>query len=421
VLTTREPRDDGAVAVLVAILAVVLFGIAALVVDLGMAMETRRDAQKAADLTALASGQDLPDTTVAKQTAITYLADNGWPMAAGNPMTAIDDGNYSNGEVDFSAGNTKITVYPPPRDVGFVFSGVLSLIPGPKAPNGTSVSAKATVEIRSLKNLLPFVLTSNAPLGTNCIKTNQPGIKDSQCPDPTSGNFGYADVGRNDRNTKVLEWNIAKGLDHLPTRYLHEPERSQGLAGTTIQCSGNNSPPTAVVDPNNSPYPDGFNCLPTNTGMKPPQLTDGLVSLTTSCDGRIVKLVSGVCTFVPNNIGTYLTTTQQQNPDSVASNAIPSTILSDPRFGVLPVVATTRLGPGRKDFIILDFVGAYITNVYDKQGQDLTILTTPPTTPSIVAVDAVVFPLRLIQSVGTNNADTGTFLGTGPKIPVLIE
>jgi hypothetical protein len=55
----RGRDESGAVAVLVAGLSLVLFGIAALVVDLGLARDTRREAQNAADSAALAAANSL--------------------------------------------------------------------------------------------------------------------------------------------------------------------------------------------------------------------------------------------------------------------------------------------------------------------------------------------------------------------------
>lgn len=60
----RPERDDaGAVAVLVAICALALFAVAALVVDLGLARDTRRQSQNAADAAALAAANVLYPTS----------------------------------------------------------------------------------------------------------------------------------------------------------------------------------------------------------------------------------------------------------------------------------------------------------------------------------------------------------------------
>jgi Flp pilus assembly protein TadG len=89
---SRRPRsdEDGAVAVLVALCALALFVIAALVVDLGLARDTRRQSQNAADASALAAANALypatsceqpvgatpPCLTDAVETAKTYAAAN---------------------------------------------------------------------------------------------------------------------------------------------------------------------------------------------------------------------------------------------------------------------------------------------------------------------------------------------------------
>src|SRR3954447_15226444 len=79
--TRSRDSEEGAVAVLVGILAVVLFGLAALVVNLGLARDTRREAQNTADAAALAAANNLylsgpADTTAAINAAKQSAADN---------------------------------------------------------------------------------------------------------------------------------------------------------------------------------------------------------------------------------------------------------------------------------------------------------------------------------------------------------
>lgn len=63
-MLTRPARDDrGAVAIMVAVLATVIFIVAALVVDLGLARDTKRQSQAAADASALAAGNKLYSAT----------------------------------------------------------------------------------------------------------------------------------------------------------------------------------------------------------------------------------------------------------------------------------------------------------------------------------------------------------------------
>ncbi|WP_148575077.1 pilus assembly protein TadG-related protein [Nocardioides caldifontis] len=82
---TREVSrraETGAVAIVAAALALVLFGLAALVVDLGLARDTRRQAQSAADAAALAAGNALyatsmtPNFAAAVDAAKAYAEEN---------------------------------------------------------------------------------------------------------------------------------------------------------------------------------------------------------------------------------------------------------------------------------------------------------------------------------------------------------
>jgi Flp pilus assembly protein TadG len=92
-LRTRS-EDRGAVALMVALLTTVLAGLAALVIDLGMARDESRTAQNAADAAALAAAQRLAnaidpeavtaaDITAARAVADGYVRANGWPSGIG--------------------------------------------------------------------------------------------------------------------------------------------------------------------------------------------------------------------------------------------------------------------------------------------------------------------------------------------------
>ncbi len=73
----RRETDEGAVAVIVAILIVVFIGMAALAIDVGALFEERREVQTAADAGALAGVQELPaSTSAAEAQARAYVALN---------------------------------------------------------------------------------------------------------------------------------------------------------------------------------------------------------------------------------------------------------------------------------------------------------------------------------------------------------
>ncbi|NLT56528.1 MAG: hypothetical protein GXX79_18590 [Actinomycetales bacterium] len=85
--------DEGAVAVLVAVLIVVLLGVAALVLDLGLAMDTRGQAQNAADSSALAAAVALAEgesTLVAVSRAESFASRN-YGVTAAEWASCTDD------------------------------------------------------------------------------------------------------------------------------------------------------------------------------------------------------------------------------------------------------------------------------------------------------------------------------------------
>ncbi len=73
----NEKNEDGQALIMVVLAIVVLMGIAALVVDVGMLYVEKANMQKAADAAALAGAQDLADVSAAQNTAKKYAEDNG--------------------------------------------------------------------------------------------------------------------------------------------------------------------------------------------------------------------------------------------------------------------------------------------------------------------------------------------------------
>ncbi|MGH8939460.1 MAG: TadE/TadG family type IV pilus assembly protein, partial [Actinomycetes bacterium] len=99
--------DEGATAIIVGILTVVLFGLSALAVEITDMFSRDRAIQTTADLAAFAGAQDLPDTCAAFNGALTWLNDpeNGVRTADGDPgfaatATQMSDGDRANGEIE---------------------------------------------------------------------------------------------------------------------------------------------------------------------------------------------------------------------------------------------------------------------------------------------------------------------------------
>lgn len=174
-MTKGRTRDEsGATAVLVALLAVALFSMAAIAVDLGNAWARKRSVQKQADISALSAGYRLPQTSANKNAIAAevagYLNNN---LASGQAAVTganLIDGVTSNGEVTFfdkdglacSEGCTQMTVLAPAARVDFGFANIMGF-------DHTDVQRTAKVRVVSSlppKNkMIPLWLPSGCGLG----------------------------------------------------------------------------------------------------------------------------------------------------------------------------------------------------------------------------------------------------------------
>lgn len=191
-------RDDrGAVAVFVALVAVVLLGVAALSVDLGQAFVSRRDVQEQTDFAALAgaAGADLPMTAGGVACSITAPDSYGGVAGRASDQAIIDAAAYlsarpggtdvtpaqlvdcqlSNGEagygtfstdtagVHLNADKNQLSVISPPRRVEFGFAQVLGF-------HNADVAGQATAEIKSpLQQTVPFYAFQGCDWGQKVI------------------------------------------------------------------------------------------------------------------------------------------------------------------------------------------------------------------------------------------------------------
>ena len=144
----RLRDDSGVIAVIVAVFAVVMFGLAALVVDLGLARETKREAQSAADAAALAGAGELYDDTgglqaaeaidavkdVAAQNFGTTQADwsncsatleSGWTTSAGGTSTGTSCIAFYTPPTDADGLPNELRVVVPGRDIEPLFGGIV--------------------------------------------------------------------------------------------------------------------------------------------------------------------------------------------------------------------------------------------------------------------------------------------------------
>ena len=168
--------DGGAVAILVAVLATVLFGFAAIVVDLGYARTVNGDAQNTVDVAALAGAgtlaDDGPSAIGLAYSAITASAlanfgttDADWAACAATPPSATWDKAPGPGRSDCilfndNANNpSRLLVVLPPRHVDSFFGGLIGY-------GGIDVNASAQATIHE-QDVPGCALCVTGPLDTS--------------------------------------------------------------------------------------------------------------------------------------------------------------------------------------------------------------------------------------------------------------
>ncbi len=153
---SRDRDEAGAIAVVVGISSALLLVLCALVVDLGVARDTRRNSQNASDASALAAGNALygtgpvPDFQAAIAAAKSYAAVNfgvgasDWAGCVDDDRLAItpDVGNLCI-SFDLALAPSKVRVRMPAREVGMVFGGMTGVTSVP-------ISTGAAAEIEQM-------------------------------------------------------------------------------------------------------------------------------------------------------------------------------------------------------------------------------------------------------------------------------
>jgi len=335
-------RDDGAVAIIVALMAIVLFGMGAMAVDLGNAWSRKRSTQTDADLSALAGASLLPASTSAQQAlacarAKIYLDLNLPPSDA----TDVNPLAWSCTFPD----STHIQVITPSRTVAFGLANAIGF-------SDAKVRATATATVVSPDlGLLPFIVDAGSTASdTVCLKANTSGTGNgggNSAPaaatvngngngnggsgngggnggggsnqtagcnnNATEGNFGFARFPRDDQYSQPAQWLVAntalgvqkgatpKLLDaacsyfYGPASAINCPAVSVGSTpapSADIQCKGTVATDVtsgttvtstdALTEPSNpgpsKPLVNGETCVLPDPGFTMSALTDALVS-----------------------------------------------------------------------------------------------------------------------------------------------
>lgn len=206
-MSARRHDERGATAILVGVMAVLLFSVAALAVDLGSAWSRKRDVQRQVDLSALGAGYLLPmtignESVIAAEVAeflnaqANEVAGQAEAEAEGDPEVLVTsaqllNGDTADGEVTFQNDEgdpctdkcTRMTVLAPSAHVDFGFAGIMGF-------DGTDVQEAATVQVMSAlppkQKLIPFWLPSGCGYGPADADTTQGGSEDTASPSPTA-------------------------------------------------------------------------------------------------------------------------------------------------------------------------------------------------------------------------------------------
>lgn len=444
-------------AVLVALLASVLFGVGALGVDLTNAMSRQQMSQSAADLAALAGAAGLgqSDVTRARTLALAYLTDNkvrsddgspfpscGTPVSPQSPRCWDNDGVPANGEISFynSAGYqttgrdaVRIRVIVPRRKVTFGLAAAIGF-------RDVSVQRAATAGVYSpvlTPGTPPFYLVAGQT-GLTCLTRdggdnqgdqNNQGDEGDQGDQGDEGNKrvgdcpastvdrGYLPIPRDDSTGQdAVVANIATGVQPLL--------RVNGGEG----CAGSESPGASAIDcvpVQGGPVPGwaaGFFSLGPPAGrMRQPEAgaNTGKVAGNYPIDidhvnePRFVDSSKGS----PGDLEAALRAGQPPRPDQ--RGWLTAAVLRSPRFAMLPVVDPNVDRDGDASPIV-GFVGFFIDSPSSDTAADHGFVFNGD---QLRAVKGYAFSLDYLPETLPPSAAPATseYAGSGPKVVRLIH
>lgn len=196
-------RDErGVTIVLFALLLVVFSVFVAFAVDIGGALNQRRQTESGADFASLGAAQDLPDTSVNLVTQVKDLVNENlgtsftladWQTASCTDAGALPVKPLGYECISFDTSFSRIRVKVPMRAP---YKTSFAQVIGINQINITAV-AEARRHTPGFGGVLPFALpVTAATSGQACLKTGPGGHVDTipPCDGPDSGNFGVIDI-----------------------------------------------------------------------------------------------------------------------------------------------------------------------------------------------------------------------------------
>ncbi|WP_457185377.1 TadE/TadG family type IV pilus assembly protein [Nocardioides sp. P5_E3] len=176
-IADRRHDEAGAIAVMVALMAMVILGMAAVAIDMGQVYAKRASLQSAADQAVLAAAAELDGTTVCTAGAINaaknYLISN-WIDQGGDPKAVGDinlDGSPTDGNGYMNCNKWRVELWTPTAKVN------LGLAKAVTSRDRIDVPASAAAEVRSPRlATMPFYATPACSTGMQVLSTNSSGL-----------------------------------------------------------------------------------------------------------------------------------------------------------------------------------------------------------------------------------------------------
>jgi hypothetical protein len=317
----RRPREEsdeaGVVLVMMTICLVVLLGVAALVVDLGLAHVQQRKQQNAADASALGGIQDLffgrgalngacTGTAVQKATCDgRIIGDENASGPVLNWTTCTDTqalANLAPGTqcISFGPGFTTMRVRIPNQSMKTLFAGAIGA-----TSLTSSKAAVAGILHVGPGGVRPFTMLGGFDSGAFCLDNGGNGNSIYPCDGPNTGNFGVLDFTSCGTPSYAFKDTVAAGSNHL-----YGLQLTQGVNRIADDCS--------APDPN---------VIATETGNVAGQEREGLIDPGPMADGGpglLRRYPSNLNAFSPN----WETTTDGLDNRPIWE-FIPSTTLPD--------------------------------------------------------------------------------------------
>lgn len=304
---TKRHDDHGAVAILVALMASVLFVVAALVIDLGLARDTQRQSQNAADASSLAAANVLYPTT-----GVCSLPSGSSPPCftdAVNAAMSYASANFGTAAADWAACEDASHFYAPASEcISFTDNALGNTQPS------LPTKVRVVMPTRDVKTGLGVVAgVSKVSVATMARATLQPG---------GAGPCGLCVVGSGTHDLQNGDALVTNTSVHFNGNLQLNPGGTVTSQGGTVSIEGERVDSKGTISPTATegapPLPDPMSSLPVPPDMQGLTLKSP-ANMCTGGPGIYLNPSASSCTLTP---GLYVIIggTFGGNNDVVANN-----------------------------------------------------------------------------------------------------